>query len=111
MHDDGIVWFLLEKVGWKGESFWVFGKFLSSWFCKQIYQNYRKWIKYYLFLVRHGNGGTQTWTRQILDKYKSQDFKLVHVDLSTRRGLLAEASILKRIIDGLLDFKRSLFRC
>lgn len=52
-----------------------------------------------------GNGGTQTWTRQILDKYKSQDFKLVHVNLSTRRGLLAEASILRRIIDGLLDLK------
>lgn len=52
-----------------------------------------------------GNGGTQTWTKQYLENYKSNDFELVHVNLSARRGLLAEASLFKRIIDGLLDLR------
>ena len=56
-----------------------------------------------------GNGGTQTWTRQYLNNYKSEDFELVHVNLSARRGLLAEASFVKRVIDGLLDFKGGIF--
>ena len=56
-----------------------------------------------------GNGGTQTWTRQYLNNYKSEDFELVHVNLSARRGLLAEASFVKRVIDGLLDLREVYF--
>lgn len=52
-----------------------------------------------------GNGGTQTWTRLYLNNYKSKEFELVHVNLSARRGLLAEASFFRRVMDGLLDLK------
>ncbi len=50
-----------------------------------------------------GNGGTQTWTKEYLKSYNNADFKLVHVNLSKRRGLNAEASVLRRIYEGLLD--------
>ena len=52
-----------------------------------------------------GNGGTQTWTRQYLDLYKSDEFELVHINMSHRRGLLAEASLFRRVIDGIMDLK------
>lgn len=52
-----------------------------------------------------GNGGTQTWTREYLKSYDSDRFKLVHVNMSARRGLIPEASLLKRIFDGLLDLR------
>ena len=52
-----------------------------------------------------GNGGTQTWTREYLNSLKSNEFKLIHINLSSRRGLKAEASIIERIKDGLLDLR------
>lgn len=52
-----------------------------------------------------GNGGTQTWTREYLNSLNSDEFELHHVNLSSRRGLKAEASLLERIKDGLLDLK------
>jgi wfgR len=52
-----------------------------------------------------GNGGTQTWTREYLKLFHSKDFELYHVNLSSRRSLKVDASILERIKDGLLDLR------
>lgn len=50
-----------------------------------------------------GNGGIQSWTNKYLATFQEERYDLHHVPVSTRRSAIKEASVWRRIKDGLLD--------
>lgn len=49
-----------------------------------------------------GNGGIESWARNYVRSYNSENFQLVHIDLKSMRQK-KDASIIRRIIEGLID--------
>lgn len=50
-----------------------------------------------------GNGGILSWTKNYINKFRSDIFEIRHIGVSKRRSKIKEATFFRRVFDGLLD--------